>query len=332
MRPALPELTLAVEAAAVVVMTVSGMITAARARMDLIGTFTLALVTAFGGGTLRDLILERRPLFWVANEGYVFGTLLLCLAFVYSRRAYATAAALDRKAVFVDALGLALFSLTGVRYALEAGLPRSPRRSSASSPGRSAASCATSSSARSRRSSGPAPSTPPRRSSAAGSSWRAPGSRCGSRSPTPRGSPRSSSSGWPRSASACAFPTRTGSGRRATDPTGLLRELRLLDEEAVGVARPEVAVDGDDPLREDDVAHRHGILRRHGQVVVLPFGGPGAVAKVEPVLPHDPQVHLDDLPAHRDRLPREGGTLREELRDRASFRALGPGDGDLLVP
>jgi uncharacterized membrane protein YeiH len=125
-KPALPQLTTAVEAAAVVVATVSGMITAARARMDLIGTFTLALVTAFGGGTLRDLILERRPLFWVANEGYVFLTLLLCLAFVYSRKAFALAGALDSRAVFVDALGLALFSLTGVRYALEAGLPPLP--------------------------------------------------------------------------------------------------------------------------------------------------------------------------------------------------------------
>ena len=123
MKPAVPQLTLAVEASAVVVMTVSGMVTAARARMDLIGTFTLALVTAFGGGTLRDLLLERRPLFWVANEGYVFATLLFCLAFVYSRRAYAWARVLDRRAVLVDALGLALFSLTGVRYALEAGLP-----------------------------------------------------------------------------------------------------------------------------------------------------------------------------------------------------------------
>ncbi len=126
MTPPVPQLTTAVEAAAVVVMTVSGMVTAARARMDLIGTFTLALVTAFGGGTLRDLLLERRPLFWVANEGYVFLTLLLCLAFVYSRRAYAIARFLDKRAAFVDALGLALFSLTGVRYALEAGLPPLP--------------------------------------------------------------------------------------------------------------------------------------------------------------------------------------------------------------
>lgn len=126
MKPALPQLTIAVEAAAVLVTTISGMLTAARARMDLVGTFTLALVTAFGGGTLRDLLLERRPLFWVANEGYVFLTLLLCLAFVYSRKAFAFADALDRRAVFVDALGLALFSLTGVRYALEAGLPPLP--------------------------------------------------------------------------------------------------------------------------------------------------------------------------------------------------------------
>lgn len=126
MNPAPPQLTTAVEAAAVVVTTVSGMLTASRTRMDLVGTFTLALVTAFGGGTLRDVLLERRPLFWVSGKEYVFLTLLLCLAFVYSRKAFAFAAALDRRAVFVDALGLALFSLTGVRYALEAGLPPLP--------------------------------------------------------------------------------------------------------------------------------------------------------------------------------------------------------------
>ena len=126
MKPAPPQLTIAVEAAAVVVSAISGMITAARARMDVVGTFTLALVTAFGGGTLRDILLERRPFFWVSSKEYVFLTLLLCLAFVYSRKAFALAGALDSRAVFVDALSLALFSLTGVRYALEAGLPPLP--------------------------------------------------------------------------------------------------------------------------------------------------------------------------------------------------------------
>lgn len=126
MKHSLPQLTIAVEAAAVLVTTISGMLTAARARMDLVGTFTLALVTAFGGGTLRDLLLERRPFFWVSSKEYVFLTLLLCLLFVYSRKAFAFADALDRRATFVDSLGLALFSLTGVRYALEAGLPPLP--------------------------------------------------------------------------------------------------------------------------------------------------------------------------------------------------------------
>lgn len=126
MRPPPPQLATAVEAAAVIATTISGMITAARARMDLVGTFTLALVTAFGGGTLRDVLLQRRPFFWVSSKEYVFLTLLLCLPFVYSRRAFAVADALDRRSTFVDSLGLALFSLTGVRYALEAGLPPLP--------------------------------------------------------------------------------------------------------------------------------------------------------------------------------------------------------------
>jgi uncharacterized membrane protein YeiH len=125
-KPQLPQLAIAVEAAAVIATTISGMITAARARMDVVGTFTLALVTAFGGGTLRDVLLQRRPFFWVSSKEYVFLTLLLCLPFVYSRRAFDFADALDRRSTFVDSLGLALFSLTGVRYALEAGLPPLP--------------------------------------------------------------------------------------------------------------------------------------------------------------------------------------------------------------
>ena len=62
----------------------------------------------------------------MSSKEYVFLTLLLCLAFVYSRKAFAFADALDRRSTFVDSLGLALFSLTGVRYALEAGLPPLP--------------------------------------------------------------------------------------------------------------------------------------------------------------------------------------------------------------
>ena len=54
-------LAAALEAAAVVLSAVSGMITAAKKQMDIVGTYCLAVVTALGGGTLRDLLIDRRP-------------------------------------------------------------------------------------------------------------------------------------------------------------------------------------------------------------------------------------------------------------------------------
>ncbi len=113
----------ALEAAAVLVCAVSGMITAARKRMDIVGTYCLALVTAFGGGTLRDLLIDRRPFFWVSHDQYLLIIVVLCLAFVYSRSFYARASRWHRQGVVVDAMGLALFTLTGVSFAVDKGLP-----------------------------------------------------------------------------------------------------------------------------------------------------------------------------------------------------------------
>lgn len=113
----------ALEATAVLVCAVSGMITAARKRMDIVGTYCLAIVTAFGGGTLRDLMIDRRPFFWVSHDQYLLIIVALCVAFVYSRPFHARARSWHRQGVLVDAMGLALFTLTGVGFALEKGLP-----------------------------------------------------------------------------------------------------------------------------------------------------------------------------------------------------------------
>ena len=43
--------------------------------MDFVGVFAVAFVAAFGGGTLRDLFLDRVPLFWIANPHYVLAAL-----------------------------------------------------------------------------------------------------------------------------------------------------------------------------------------------------------------------------------------------------------------
>ena len=113
----------ALEAAAVLVCAVSGMITAARKRMDIVGTFCLAALTALGGGTLRDLLIDRRPFFWIAHEEYLLIIGVLSMGFVYSRAIYEKASQWLTQAVFVDALGLALFSITGVGFALQRGMP-----------------------------------------------------------------------------------------------------------------------------------------------------------------------------------------------------------------
>jgi uncharacterized membrane protein YeiH len=116
------ELTTAVEVGAVVAAALSGMIVASQKRLDVVGTASLALVTAFGGGTLRDILLDRRPFFWDLRWEYVPALFVLAIAFGYSARFHRVANAFAARLVLVDALGLALFSLTGVAYAREAGM------------------------------------------------------------------------------------------------------------------------------------------------------------------------------------------------------------------
>ncbi|HTO76745.1 MAG TPA: TRIC cation channel family protein [Thermoanaerobaculia bacterium] len=113
----------ALEAAAVLLYAVDGMMTAARKRMDVVGTYSLAVVTAFGGGTLRDLLVGQRPFFWVARWHYLVVIAALCVGFCYQPAIRAFASLLYRSGAVVDALGLALFTLTGIDAALQANLP-----------------------------------------------------------------------------------------------------------------------------------------------------------------------------------------------------------------
>jgi uncharacterized membrane protein YeiH len=99
------------------------MITATRHRMDIVGTYCLAVLTALGGGTLRDLLIDRRPFFWVLHHEYLVFIFVLCLAFAYSRAFHTRTRQWHRQAVLVDAMGLALFTLTGVGFALQKGMP-----------------------------------------------------------------------------------------------------------------------------------------------------------------------------------------------------------------
>ena len=62
----------ALELLGVAVFAVSGVLAAGRKRLDVLGVAIIAVVTAIGGGTLRDLLLDRHPIFWIANTTYLW--------------------------------------------------------------------------------------------------------------------------------------------------------------------------------------------------------------------------------------------------------------------
>src|SRR5689334_17807713 len=112
-----------VEAAAVIASAIAGMIIASNKRMDLVGTFALACVNAFGGGTLRDLLLDNRPFYWMANWWFFLAILAIAIPFVYSVRVFRLATEVHRRSVKTDALGLALFTISGAGIALAHDAP-----------------------------------------------------------------------------------------------------------------------------------------------------------------------------------------------------------------
>jgi len=106
-----------VEAAAVVASAVAGMLVAANKRMDLVGAYALACINAFGGGTVRDLLLDNRPFYWMLHPLFFIAILAICIPFVYSVRMLHLATAFHRRSVHMDAIGLALFTITGAGIA-----------------------------------------------------------------------------------------------------------------------------------------------------------------------------------------------------------------------
>ena len=112
-----------VEAAAVLVSAIAGMIVAANKKMDIVGAFALACLNAFGGGTVRDVLLDNRPFYWMSRWELIIAILAICIPFVYNARMYRLASEVHRRSVRVDAMGLALFTIAGVGIAREHGAP-----------------------------------------------------------------------------------------------------------------------------------------------------------------------------------------------------------------
>jgi uncharacterized membrane protein YeiH len=111
-----------VEVVATVVFALTGVLAAARKRLDVVGVSVAACLAAFGGGTLRDILLDRRPFFWVAHSELliiVLAVVLLSLSFMRARHFEPT----ERLIRIPDAVGLGLFAASGTQLALTVGTP-----------------------------------------------------------------------------------------------------------------------------------------------------------------------------------------------------------------
>jgi uncharacterized membrane protein YeiH len=111
-----------IEIAATIAFAMSGLIEATRKKMDIVGVFSVTFVSAVAGGPARDVLLDRRPFFWVENTEYIWLVIAMVLAaplMLRSRKLGLT----DKVMEVADALGLGLFTISGVSVALVAGMP-----------------------------------------------------------------------------------------------------------------------------------------------------------------------------------------------------------------
>ncbi|GAA6172107.1 trimeric intracellular cation channel family protein [Colwellia sp. KU-HH00111] len=104
----------------VVVFALSGALMAGRYKLDPFGVVVLASVTAIGGGTIRDIILQV-PVFWTVDPQYLYvilATALLTIIFIRQPKRIP-----KRFLLISDALGLALFAVLGTQKSLMLGSP-----------------------------------------------------------------------------------------------------------------------------------------------------------------------------------------------------------------
>lgn len=98
---------------------VSGATAAIRSRYDIFGILVLAFVTAIGGGTTRDLLIGNTPVNWLTDTLTIWSILA---GFLFGLLLHRKIGKWEGWFFFFDAVGLGVFTVTGVQIALQAGM------------------------------------------------------------------------------------------------------------------------------------------------------------------------------------------------------------------
>jgi uncharacterized membrane protein YeiH len=111
-----------IEILGIIAFALTGMVEARKKGMDIVGVYFVSMMTAFGGGTIRDLILDIHPLFWIKHSEYPVIILGLSIASYLGLSKIMNDKRMILFVVILDALGLGLFGAVGTSLALAKGL------------------------------------------------------------------------------------------------------------------------------------------------------------------------------------------------------------------
>lgn len=102
----------------VVVGVIAGAMFAVKRNLDIVGTVSLGLVTGFGGGIIRDLLLQDQGIFFMEHPIAILGSIALATAISYGRRWFGN---IEDHLFYIDAFTMAWYVLAGVNKSLYAG-------------------------------------------------------------------------------------------------------------------------------------------------------------------------------------------------------------------
>jgi uncharacterized membrane protein YeiH len=101
------------------VFAVSGILTAIDSDFDVVGSSIIGMVTAVGGGTLRDVLIGQAPVGWMTDLNYLWTVIAaLIISYLFKKKILK----LRKSMFFFDTIGIGLFTILGLQKTLLVGL------------------------------------------------------------------------------------------------------------------------------------------------------------------------------------------------------------------